>query len=183
MVDRWPSALALVVIAGALAVIVLSDRDAELFGPAVATMAGIYLMAYAIGRPWTAWLAFAVLSAVVTLLHLLARLDLPSVDPAVGMTVVLVPLWLGAVARRRFGDVGTFSIQTAGMVLFGLITLLCAAAEPRVGAMLAGLGILAHGLWDAYHFKLNKVVNRSWAEFCCVVDLAVGTVLFFAAVW
>jgi hypothetical protein len=26
-------------------------------------------------------------------------------------------------------------------------------------------------------------VNRSWAEFCCVVDLAVGTVLFFATVW
>jgi hypothetical protein len=80
---------------------VLGDRDAELFGPAVATMAGIYLIAYAIGRPWTAWLAFVVLSAGVAPLHLLPRLNLPSVDPAVGMTVVLVPLWFGAVARRR----------------------------------------------------------------------------------
>lgn len=181
-VDRWPSGLALVVIAVALTVIVLVDRDAELFGPAVATMAGIYVMAYAIGRPWTAWLAFVVLSAVVTLLHISARLDLPSVDPAVGMTVLLVPLWLWAVLRRRFTDGGTFSVQTAGMVVFGLITLLGTAVQPRLGAVVAGIGILAHGVWDGYHFKANRVVNRSWSELCCVVDLAIGPALIITAV-
>lgn len=182
LTDRWPTALAFVVIAGAVMVIALSEREAELFGPAVATMAGIYLMAYAIGRPWTAWLAFVGLSAIVSLLHLLLRLDMWSVDPAVGMTVVLVPLWLWAVARRRYIDVGTFSVQTAGMVGFGAITLLCAAAEPRLGAALAGVGFLAHGVWDAYHFTANKVVNRQWSEFCCVIDLAVGAGLIVAAV-
>lgn len=58
--------------------------------------------------------------------------------------MVLVPLWLWAVARRRFTDVGTFSVQTADMVSFGAITLLCAAAQPRLGAALAGAGFLAH---------------------------------------
>jgi energy-converting hydrogenase Eha subunit H len=144
-------------------------------------MAGIYLVAYAAGRPWSAWLGFVGLSAVVSVLHILRRSEVLEVDPAVGMTAVLVPLWLWAVARRRFTDTGTFSVQTAGMVGFGAITLLCAAAEPRLGAALAGVGFLAHGAWDAYHFRANKVVNRPWSEFCWVVDLAVGTALLVAA--
>jgi hypothetical protein len=182
LVDRWPTALALVVIAGAIMAIALVDREAELFGPAIATMAGIYLVAYAIGRPWTAWLAFVALSAVVSLFHLLQRSGGWDVDPAVGMTVVLVVLWLWAVARRRYTDAGTFSIQTAGMLGFGAITLVCAAVEPRLGAALAGAGILAHGAWDAYHFKVDKIVNRPWSEFCCVVDVGVGAALIIAAV-
>jgi hypothetical protein len=85
------------------------------------------------------------------------------------------------VARRRFTDVGTFSMQTAGMVGFGAITLLCAATQPRLAAVLAGVGFLLHGAWDAYHFRADKVVNRPWSEFCAVVDLAVGTALIVAA--
>jgi hypothetical protein len=182
LADRWPSALALVVGAGAIAVIALVGREAEFFGPAVATMAGIYLVAYAVGRPSTAWLGFVALSAVVSVLHLLRRLEVLDVDPGLGMAAVLVPLWLWAVARRRFTDAGTFSIQTAGMVGFGAITLLCAVAEPRLGAALAGVGFLAHGAWDAYHFRADKVVNRPWSEFCWVVDLIVGAALIVAAV-
>ncbi|MEV4627291.1 hypothetical protein AB0J90_13465 [Micromonospora sp. NPDC049523] len=180
--DRWPTALALVVIAGAVTVITLLDREVEFFGPAIATMAGIYLVAYADGRPWTAWPAFVGLSAVVSVLHVLRSLRVLDVDPAVGMTVVLLPLWLWGVLRRRFTDAGTFTLQTAGMAGFGAITLLCAAAQPRLGIVLAGVGFLAHGAWDAYHFVVDKVVNRPWSEFCGVVDLAVGTALVFAAV-
>ena len=175
LLDRWPTALALVAIAGAVTVIVWSDRDAELFGPSVATMAGIYLMAYAIGRPWTAWPAFAVLSVVMTALHLL------KINPAVGITAVVLLLWLWTVARRRFTDRETFSIQTAGMIIFAAITLWCAAVDPVLGTALAGVGFLAHGVWDAYHFKIDKVVNRPWSEFCGVIDFATGTALIIAA--
>ncbi|MGW4460795.1 hypothetical protein [Micromonospora sp. NPDC004704] len=179
--ERWPTALALVVIAGAITVIALVDREAELFGPAIATMAGIYLVAYATGRPWTAWPAFVVLSAVVSVLHVLRRTGVLEVDPAVGMTVVLLPLWLWTVVRRRFTDAGAFSVQTAGMVGFGAVTLVCAAVEPRLGIVLAGAGFLAHGVWDAYHFIVDRVVNRPWSEFCGVVDIAVGAALVVVA--
>ncbi|MEV4121874.1 hypothetical protein [Micromonospora sp. NPDC049645] len=182
LVDRWPIAVALLVVAGAVTVITLVHERAELFGPAVATMAGIYLMAYALGRPWTAWLAFVVLSVVVTGLHLLARLLSLPVDPAVGMTLLLVPLWVWAVARRRFIPVRTFSVQTAGTVAFGAITLLTAATQPRVGAVVAGVGFLFHAVWDAYHHHVNLVVSRSWALFCAVVDVGVGIALIIAAV-
>lgn len=176
LTNRWPTALALVTVVGAVAVIALLDRDAELFGPAVATMAGIYLVAYALGRPWTAWPAFVALSVVVTVLQLV------HLHPAIGMTALLVPLWLWAVARGRATDTATFRIQTAGMVAFGAITLLCAAVDPRLGGALAGIGFLAHGTWDAYHFAVDKVVNRPWSEFCGVVDFVVGTSLVVAAI-
>jgi hypothetical protein len=97
------------------------------------------------------------------------------------MALLLVPLWGWAVARRRFSDAATFTVQTAGAAVFGVLTLLCAAAEPRLGAVLAGVGFLAHGVWDAYHFTADKVVNRPWSEFCGVIDLATGTALIIAA--
>lgn len=181
LADRWPTALAMVAIAGAVAVMVLLDREVELFGPSIAVMAGIYLMAYAIGRPSTAWLAFAVLSAVVSVLHVLDDRQVLGVNPAVGMTIVLVLLWLWTVARRRFTEGRIFSIQTAGMVGFGALTLLCATVQPRLGVVLAGVGFLAHGVWDAYHFRVNQVVNRPWSEFCAVVDLGVGVALIVVA--
>jgi hypothetical protein len=179
--DRWPTAMAIVASAGATAVIVLSDGDVRYFGPSVATMAGIYLMAYAIGRPWTVWPAFIVLSAVVTALQIVQTHQLLGLGVATGMSIVLVLLWLWSLARGRFRDLPTFSLQTAGMVGFGGVTLVCASVDPRLGTVLAGVGFLAHGAWDAYHFRRNVVVHRSWSEFCGVVDLLVGVALIVVA--
>jgi hypothetical protein len=178
--DRWPTALAVVATAGGIAAMVLADREVDWFGPSVAVMAAIYLLAYAIGRPGSAWLAFLVLSVVMTVLQILA--DRGDTDPALGMAVVLVVLWLAVVARRRYTDRPIFTLQTAGAVVFGLVTLLCAAVQPRLGIALAGVGFLAHGLWDAYHFRINRVVSRSWAEFCAVIDIPTGVALIVVAI-
>jgi hypothetical protein len=177
---RWPTALALVTVAGALVLIIATDREAEFFGPAVATMAGIYLMAYAIGKPWTAWVAFAVLSAVAAVFHTLAEAEVWSVEPGIGMTAVLVVLWLWVIARRRFTE-PTFTLETAGMLFFGAVTVLVVATQSTTAIVIAGLGWLTHGAWDAYHFRRNTIVNRPWSEYCGVIDLAVGTSLLVAA--
>jgi hypothetical protein len=181
LADRWPTALALTGAAAAIVIIVLLDRDAELFGPQVVMMMGIYLMAYAIGRPVTAWLAFVVFGVVQTVLQVLDRQDALPVGPAVGMSAVVLVVWLWTVLRRRYTDGQTFQLETAGMVGFGIITLVCAAVAPRWGTLLAGVGFLAHAVWDAYHYRANKVVNRPYAEFCGVVDVVVGLALVIAA--
>ncbi len=182
LADRWPTGLGLLGVAGAITVIVLDDRDAGVFGPIVVGMAGMYMIAYAIGLQWTVWVGFAVLSAVVSVLQALRDREVSWADPAIGMTVVVVLLWLWAVARGRYKERDTFWVQTVGMVGFAALTLLCAAVDPRWGAAVAGVGFFAHGLWDAYHFKINKVVSRSYAEFCAVVDVGVGTALIIAAI-
>lgn len=181
LTNRWPTALALVSTAGGIAVMALLDRDAELFGPLVAMMAAIYLMAYAIGRPVSVWVALVVMSALISVFQVLDGREALGVHPGVAMTIVLVLTWLWTVARRRHTDSGTFSLQTAGMVGFGAVTLVAAAVEPRAGVALAGVGFLAHGAWDAYHYRMNKVVHRTYAEFCGVVDLVTGTALLVVA--
>jgi formate/nitrite transporter FocA (FNT family) len=181
LTDRWPTALAIVTVAFAIGLMVLLDDEAELFGPSVAVMAGIYLLAYVLGRPWTAWVAFAVMSGVMSALQVLHRLDVSWADPFVGIVLVLALLWLAAVARRRYTDLDTFSLQTAGMVVFGVVTLVCAVLSPRAGAAVAGAGFLGHGLWDAYHFKVDKVVHRSWSEYCAVIDIPTGIALVVVA--
>jgi len=181
LTDRWPTALAIVTVAFAIGLMALVDNEAELFGPSVTVMAGIYMLAYVIGRPWTAWLAFAVMSTVMSVLQVLHAMDVSWADPFVGIVVVLALLWLLTIARKRFTDLDTFSLQTAGAVVFGVITLVCAAVAPRLGAAVAGFGFLAHGLWDAYHFRVNKVVHRTWSEYCAVIDIPTGIALIVVA--
>lgn len=181
LTDRWPTALAIVTVAFAIGLMALVDDEAELFGPSVAVMAGIYMLAYVLGRPWTAWVAFPAMSAVMSVLQVLHDQDVSWADPFVGIVAVVGLLWLLAIARRRFTDGETFSLQTAGMVVFAVITLVCAAVAPRLGAAVAGFGFVAHGLWDAYHFKVNKVVHRSFAEYCAVIDIPTGIALIVVA--
>lgn len=171
---RWPTALGLVLAAGCLLIIVMLDVDVEL-ATGVATMAGLYLVAYAVGRPASVWIAYPALVAVVV------ALDLVGLHPAVGMTVLLVVLWIWAVLRGRAHDGRLFAIETAGMVGFGAITLLAIAVDPVLGGVLAGVGWFAHGVWDTFHFAANKVVNRPWSEMCAVVDIPVGIALVVAA--
>jgi hypothetical protein len=179
--DRWPTALAVIAAAGGIALMALTDREAELFGPLVAMMAAIYLMAYAIGRTVAVWVALFVMSALVSVFQVLDDAGALGVHPGVAMAIALVLTWLWTVARRRYADSGTFSLQTAGMVGFGALTLVAAAVEPRLGVVLAGVGFLAHGIWDAYHYRVNKVVHRTYAEFCAVIDVPTGVALLVVA--
>ncbi len=170
---RWPTALALVQSAALIAVIVLVGADVE-FAPGPAVMAGIYMVAFALGRPAAAWAAWPSLMAVVLALILLG------IDTQVGMTVVLVLLWIWAIWRGRTRDDRWFTIQTAGMVVFGAFTVLAILVDPTIGGVLVGIGWIAHGIWDIYHFVNNKIVNRPWSEMCCVVDILVGVAVVVA---
>jgi hypothetical protein len=42
-----------------------------------------------------------------------------------------------------------------------------------------GIAILGHAAWDAYHYLRDRVVTRSYAEFCAVVDLLLGAAILF----
>ena len=42
--------------------------------------------------------------------------------------------------------------------------------DTEAGAYLVSAGLLGHAAWDVYHHRLNKVVVRSMAEFCCILD-------------
>jgi hypothetical protein len=178
LTERWPTALGLVV-AGVVATIILGldvDDVADNFAPGIATMMGIYLAAYAIGKPAAAWPAFAVLVAVAAVVGDLI------VDAGVAMTAILGLLWLWVLARGRASDRPWFTIETLGLVIFGGLTIAAVVADARLAGILAGVGWLTHGIWDAYHFAKNRVVVRAWSELCAVVDIPVGTLLIAVSI-
>jgi hypothetical protein len=41
-------------------------------------------------------------------------------------------------------------------------------------------GLLAHAAWDIYHHRANKVVVRSMAEFCFVLDTLLAAAIVAA---
>jgi hypothetical protein len=177
--ERWPTAVGLVVAAGVCAAVIVGldvDDVADEFAPGIATMMGIYLAAYATGKPASAWLACA---GLVTVAVLVGPLGL---DAAVVMTAVLGPLWLWVLARGRARDRPWFAIETLGLVFFGGVTIAAVLADARLAGILAGVGWFTHGLWDAYHFTKDRIVVRTWSELCAVVDIPVGTALILVSI-
>jgi hypothetical protein len=45
------------------------------------------------------------------------------------------------------------------------------------GAYLVAAGLLGHAAWDADHYRANRVVVRSMAEFCLVLDTALAVAI------
>jgi hypothetical protein len=179
LTERWPTAVGLIVAAGVCAAVIPGldvDDVADEFAPGIAAMMGIYLAAYAIGKPASAWLAFVGLVAVALLVGPLG------LDAAVVMTAVLGPLWLWVLARGRAPDRPWFAIETLGLVFFGGLTIAAVVADARLAGILAGAGWLTHGLWDAYHFVKDRVVVRTWSEMCAVVDIPIGTALIVVSI-
>jgi len=170
---RWPTGLAVLQVIPALYVIVgAGETD---FAAGIAAMACIYLAAYAVGSQVAAWPAYPAVIAV------LVAVELVGIDARITMAGLLLLLWIAAVFRGRMRDGRWFALQTAGMVFFGGLTLLTLPLEVQAVGVIAGIGFFTHGLWDAYHFARNRVVNRPWSEMCVVVDLILGPVLIAVA--
>ena len=45
---------------------------------------------------------------------------------------------------------------------------------PESGGYLVAFALIGHAGWDAYHYLKDRVVARSYAEFCGITDLLLG---------
>ncbi len=165
---RWPTALGI-----AVAALAAFDVDDGLeFAALTVLMALVYLGAAALDRRWFAW---------VVLLAGLAFL-IPStsgVGPSVVLLVVAPVFLVLGVARGQLRKPGGLPLQTAGMLAFGSTVLVALYVDPDLGGKLVGIAIIGHAVWDAYHYLRDRVVPRSYAEFCAVVDLLLGAAILF----
>ena len=168
LLHRWPTALGIAV--AALSAFGLDDGLE--FAALAVLMPLVYLGAAALDRRWSAW---AVLLAGLPLAFLL-----PSTSGVVPSVVLLVtaPVFLVlGVARRHVRSPGGLPLQSAGMLAFGAIALVALSVDAGLGGKLIAIALLGHAAWDAYHFLRNRVVSRSYAEFCGVFDLLLGAAI------
>jgi hypothetical protein len=166
----WPAALAVLIAAGTA----YGLDDPREVAPVVAASGLVYLAAAAVGRRWMSWVAFGVTFALITL-DKLTGIDATAMMIAVAAAFVVVGL-----VARRVRPWWALALQTAAMVVLGAISLVAVELNPTVGGLLVAAALLGHAVWDLHHHRTNRVVSRSLAEFCAVLDtlvaIAVGVV-------
>jgi hypothetical protein len=170
----WPT-LAGVALAGFIA---LGTSSGSELAPILAASGLVYLGAAALRKPAAAWPLFFLTFVVITA----ARIGVANFDATwvfLGLAAVFVAYGLLRGAAR---PIDGLPLQTIAMAAVGTTAAIALIANADVGAYLVAAGLLGHAGWDVYHHRANKVVPRSMAEFCCVLDTLLAAVVVVAAV-
>ena len=173
ILDRWPTALALAMSALSFGGSASAEGVASL-AEVLLLLPLLYLVAAKLRRRQASWPGLAVGIVAVLALRVLDVIPPAAVFSAVALAVLV---WGAVDGQLRRPD--PFRVQALGMLGFGALALVGLAADPDLGRWLVALGWFLHGIWDFVHLKLDKVVARSYAEWCGVVDVLVAAELVF----
>jgi hypothetical protein len=128
-----------------------------------------YLIVAKLERPRASW---PVLVCGLITIIVLRLLDVMA-PAAVLVGIALIVLVWSAVDRQLQRS-ALFQVQALGMFGFGALALFGLAVDPELGRYLVAAGWFLHGLWDFVHLQMNKVVARSYAEWCGVIDILIA---------
>ncbi len=161
---RWPTLLAL-----AWAAISLADLDDGLEYAFLLLPAAVgYLFIAVVDRTRLTWpVLFALVATVVTLRLLRA-------DPWPALTVTAVALIAAGLITGRLRGPGLYALQSpvaAGFIALGLTAV---AVPAGIGGYLVAAGLLGHAAWDAAHWRADRIVTLTFAEWCGVLDATLG---------
>lgn len=159
-----------------LIVLVLAN-GAEL-ASVLAAAAVIYLGAAALRRPAAAWPLFFATAVVIAVGWLPDNRFEPTWAILAGGVILLVWGLVRGAARPGHG----LPLQSAALLVFGAVAVAALILDPVVGSYLVAAGLLAHAAWDLLHYRANRVVVRSLAEFCLALDAALAVLIVTATV-
>jgi hypothetical protein len=171
--NAWPIALAL----GMAALSFGGSQSAEgLTGlsEALLLLPLLYLVVAKLRRPQASWPALVVLIIPFIVLRALDVIAPTAVYSALALAVLV---WGALDGRLRGPD--PFRVQALGMLGFGAVALAGLAVDPDLGRWLVAAGWLGHGVWDVVHLRLGKVVARSYALWCGILDIGIAVELVF----
>ncbi|RCK70087.1 hypothetical protein DT076_08835 [Desertihabitans brevis] len=170
LLARWPTLVGLLALAGSSA----DGPDAHITAMVIILAATCYLGAAALGSRRSGWV-LAVAASVLVAVGVTTDLDATA-----ALLVGAALLALVGLLRWRRVDRRELGLQAAGFVVFTAIALTAMMVGPLLAAHLAALAALGHGAWDVVHHRRDRVVTRSLAEFCAVLDIGLGVVLLVA---
>jgi hypothetical protein len=125
-------------------------------------------------RPQASWPVLVVLIVPFIALRALDVIAPAAVFSAVALAVLV---WGAIDGRLRRPD--PFRVEALGMLGFGALALAGLIVDPDLGRYLVAAGWFGHGVWDLVHLKLDRVVARSYAEWCGVIDVLIAAELVF----
>lgn len=173
LLHRWPTVLGIVVALSTALDAQIDRKFVSFVAALIMVMPLIYLGAAVFERPSSAWLVMAGGLAVIFPLHIL---DMTVVAAFVLLAVAVIFLVLSLV-RGQWRNNSSLLLQTIGMVVFGAVALVALYAQVDWAAYVLVAGLLSHAAWDVVHWWRNRVVTRSYAEFCAVIDFLLGVAI------
>lgn len=93
------------------------------------------------------------------------------------LLVAALAFVLRGAVRGQLRRPGPVMLETAGMLVFTALALGALSVDRELGRYLLAAGWLGHAAWDFAHYRADKVVSRSFAEWCAVVDFLGGVAI------
>lgn len=168
---RWPTAAAL-----AIAALTFGGSNSaeglEALSQAALLLPLEYLVIAKLRRREASW---PVIVALILPFVALREQDL--VDPALVLSVLALAVLVWGALDGQLRRPDPFRVQALGTLGFGALALGGLVLDPDLGRYVVAAAWFLHGAWDVVHIKLDKVVARSYAEWCAVVDLVIAAEL------
>lgn len=165
---RWPVLAGL----GFAAITAFGMVTGADMAPVLAASAVMYVGTAALQKPLAAWPVFFATAVIITVARIFGGFDATWPVLAVGILMLGYGLVRGAI-RPPSG----LPLQTLALLGFGAAAAVALFVNPVVGGYLVAIGLLGHAAWDLYHHRTRKVVARSMAEFCLVLDTALAVAI------
>ncbi|MGN9841821.1 hypothetical protein ACTMTI_27215 [Nonomuraea sp. H19] len=161
---RWPTFLGI-----ALAASTLFDEDGGPGGAFIVTVAALsYLTVAVLDRPRAVWLVVIALSAIGT------AADMAGIGYWLVLGPIAVLATLVGLVRGQLRRPGLFLLQAPQMLAVSVVALTAEYGGLEFAGYLVAAALIGHAVWDVAHWRANKVVARSLAEFCFVLDALLG---------
>lgn len=171
LLARWPS------VAGLLALVLnaAGGLDSHVTAFIIIVASTCYLAAAALGSRPSGWVMVGVVSVAVVVSRL------AGMDPTV--TLLAMGLAFSAFGFLRPGTVDRREVatMTVAFIVFSSVGLAAMMSGPVAAVLLAAAAAIGHGILDVVYFLRDKVVLRSLAEACFVLDLGLAGVLLATA--
>lgn len=166
LLHRWPTALAVVL--GALTVADLAiDRSFVQFTATLSLVITlVYVGSAALQRRGAAWPILLAGFPALLLPGTAGRIATFLLLAAIAVTVIV------GYRRQRGSGNNDIPPQAVGAAVMATLCLTAlAVSSPTTSAYLLVGALLFHATWDAVHHWRHRVVTRSYAEFCVVIDV------------
>jgi len=172
---RWWPVAAAVALAAAIS---FGLADGAEVAPVLAASAFIYLGAAALQKPSAAWPVFVASFVVLTIAKVLDD----AFDPTYALVVLGAALVVYGLLRGAARPSSGLPLQSIAMVVVGAAAVIAPVVDRDLGGYIVAFGLLGHAGWDLYHHRTGRVVVRSMAEFCLVLDILLALAILAVTV-
>lgn len=172
---RWPTAAGILLAASLAAGIWFGFAGSTDIAQVVTASGFVYLGAAALRRRMAAWPLFLVTFGLITI-----GFVVPGFNPSWWMLGIVAILVVYGLVQGGLRPPWGIPMQAAAMIVLAAAAITAANLGAPWAGLLVSAGLLAHAAWDVYHHRVDRVVARSMAEFCGVLDTLLALVVLVA---